>query len=101
MTLNELLEIVHQAYPDELTRECWNPVLQRACGGGGDTLAEFIVREIVETYDSDSSTGAQLAEAIRVLNRAIGDLGGVARALEVRSALIAIREPTNAHAQGN
>lgn len=84
MTLNELLEIIHRAYPDELTRECWNEARQRACGGAGDTLAEFIVREIADTYDAEATDEAQLDEALRVMRRACTDVTGVIEALEKR-----------------
>ena len=84
MTLNELLEIVHRAYPDEQTRECWNPETQRPCGGAGDTLAEFIVREIVDGYDAAATDRAQIADALLAMHRAQGELGAVAKALERR-----------------
>ena len=84
MTLNELLEIVHRAYPDELTRECWNQETQRACGGAGDTLAEFIVREIADTYDAKATDRAQVADALLAMHRAQSELDAVAKALERR-----------------
>ena len=82
MKLDELLEIVHRAYPDGLTRACWNKARQRACGGAGDTLAEFIVREIADVYDASASDEDQLGEALRVVRRACAELAGVAAALE-------------------
>ena len=84
MTLNELLEIIHRAYPDELTRECWNEARQRACGGAGDTLAEFIVREIADSFDAKSTDRAQVADALLAMHRAQGELAAVAKALERR-----------------
>ena len=84
MTLNELLEIVHKAYPDEQTRECWNPKTQRPCGGAGDTLAEFIVRDIAEGFDAKATDRAQVADALLAMHRAQGELGAVAKALERR-----------------
>ena len=92
MKLNELLEIVHRAYPDELTRKCWNREMQRPCGGAGDTLAEFIVREIADTYDAEASDEAQLDEALRVMRRACTEVIGVIDALEERK---------NAHAKAS
>ena len=44
---------------------------------GGDTLAEFIVRELCDTFDAKASTGEQVTEAVRVLNRAKEDLAAV------------------------
>ena len=84
MKLNELLEIVHRAYPDEQTRECWNPKTQGPCGGGGDTLAEFIVREIADGFDAKATDRAQVADALLAMHRAQGELGAVAKALERR-----------------
>ena len=84
MKLNELLEIVHRAYPDEQTRECWNKKTQRPCGGAGDTLAEFIVREIADGFDAKATDRAQVADALLAMHRAQGELGAVAKALERR-----------------
>jgi len=84
MKLNELLEIVHRAYPDEQTRGCWNPETQRTCGGSGDTLAEFIVREIADGFDAKATDRAQVADALLAMHRAQGELGAVAKALERR-----------------
>ena len=55
MTLNELMQKVIDAYPDpDIIAAYWN----RGTGkmnkkASGDTLAEFIVREISETFDPD------------------------------------------------
>ena len=84
MKLTELLEIVHRAYPDEQSREFWNEKTQRPCGGAGDTLAEFIVREIADTYDAEATDRAQVADALLAMHRAQGELGAVAKALERR-----------------
>lgn len=84
MTLNELLEIVHRAYPDEQTRACWNPKTQQPCGGTGDTLAEFIVREIADGYAAAATDRAQIADALLAMHRAQGELDSVAKALERR-----------------
>ncbi len=82
MTLIELLDIVHHAYPDGATRECWDAERGRACSGSGDTLAEFIVREIADTYDASFSDEEQLAETVRVMERACGEIGDVIEALQ-------------------
>jgi hypothetical protein len=41
---------------------------------GGDTLAEFIVSELRETFVRNSPSKQQVAVAVRVLERAMGDL---------------------------
>lgn len=84
MKLNELLEIVHRAYPDEHTRRCWDAKKRKVRTGAGDTLAEFIVREIVDTYDAAATDRAQIADAVLAMNKAQGDLDAVAKALERR-----------------
>ena len=76
MTLNELLEIVHRAYPDEQTRLCWNARKQKVRTGTGDTLAEFIVREIADTFDPNVPTEKQLDEALSAMRWARNRAGG-------------------------
>ena len=82
MKLNALLEIVHRAYPDETTRECWDSRKQRARSGSGDTLAEFIVREIAETFDRTASDEGQLDAALSSMRWACTELTAVIEALE-------------------
>ncbi len=92
MKLNAIMEIIHSAYPDAMTRNYWDPVQRRPAPGSGDTLAEFIVKEIADTYDAKASHSEQLAEAIRVLERARSDIGNVVSALhQVQS----LPEPEN------
>lgn len=81
MTLDDILELVHANYPDECTRSCWDKNTQRPIQGAGDTLAEFVVAEIVETYDASASTEDQLREASRVMDRAAKTLSALAHAL--------------------
>ena len=82
MTLNELLEIVHRAYPDEQTRLCWNAKKQKVLTGAGDTLAEFVVGEIADTFNPNVSTEKQLDEALSAMRWAAIELGAVITALE-------------------
>lgn len=84
MDLNDLMEIVHRAYPDEHTRHCWDAKKRKVRTGAGDSLAEFIVREIVDTYDAAASDRAQIADAVLAINKAQCDLDAVAKALERR-----------------
>ncbi len=82
MKLNAIMDIIHSAYPEATTRNYWDPVQRRPAPGIGDTLAEFIVKEVADTYDPQASHRAQLTEAVRVLERARHDLGGVVTALQ-------------------
>ena len=92
MKLNELLEIAHRAYPEEHTRRCWDAKKQKVRTGAGDTLAEFIVREIVDTYEIDAPEENQLDAAFCAMRRACTELTGVIEALEERK---------DAHAPGS
>ena len=80
MELNAILEIVHEAYPD--TRGCWDAKKQKTRTGRGDTLAEFIVREIADTFEADASEKSQLDEALCAMRRASTELTAVIEALE-------------------
>lgn len=92
MKLNALLEIVHRAYPEEHTRQCWDAKRQQARGDQGDTLAEFIVREIADTFDPDAPAEKQIDEALSAMRWACTELDAVIRALE---------EHRHAHAPGD
>jgi hypothetical protein len=82
MKLDELLEIVHQAYPDELTRVCWDSQKRCVRMGMGDTLAEFIVREILDTFEPDAPDAKQIGAALDAMRWAAIELGAVISALE-------------------
>lgn len=82
MKLNAIMDIVHSAYPDAMTRNYWDPVQRRPAPGMGDTLAEFIINEIADTYDGEADHSIQITEAIRVLERGCSDLRSVITALE-------------------
>ena len=84
MKLNELLEIVHRAYPSEDTRRCWDAKKQKVRTGAGDTLAEFIVREIADTFETDAPEENQFDAALCAMRRACAELTGVIEALEER-----------------
>jgi hypothetical protein len=53
---------------------------------GGDTLAEFIARELADTYDPEASDGEQIATAVKAMQSAADDLQAVAMALSGLSA---------------
>jgi len=85
MFLNDLIRIVDKAYPEEQIRQNWNftdecPAEKQT----GDTLAEFIVREIADTFDPDAEDREQMAGALRVIHMAMDDLEKVANALNRR-----------------
>ena len=91
MKLNELLEVVHESYPEEHTRLCWDPVKQRVRKNSGDTLAQFIIAEIADTFDPSASDVKQLGDALDAMRWAAIELGSVISALDKRK---------DAHAKG-
>ena len=82
MTIKELLEIVDSSYPNGDTREHHDEdgnVLHDV--QAGDTLAEFVVSELVETFDPDWLEADQIDHAMNKLLRAQEDLQCVIDAL--------------------
>jgi hypothetical protein len=75
MKLERIISIANRVYPDGLVKQAFTtkkPV--------GDGLAEFIARELADTYDEKASSLEQLEEACRVMSRAYTELGDVTRA---------------------
>lgn len=82
MKINELMKLVGDHYDDRGTDAFWDYKNERIdCDGTGDTLAEFIVREIYETFEPANSTDDQLEEAIRVMQCARNQLNDVVSGL--------------------
>lgn len=77
MTRKAILGIVNRAYPDDCVAQ---EIRER--GSAGDTLAQFIVVEITETYDKRAGTREQLREASRVMLAARDQLDAVVEALD-------------------
>ena len=77
MKLSELIHKAAAGYPDARLLAYWDGRQAVSNPAGGDTLAEFIVRELCDTFDAKASTGEQVTEAVRVLNRAKEDLVAV------------------------
>lgn len=82
LSLVELLNIANEAYDDGYLAEYFDPDTGASRAGSGDTLAEFIVREIRDTFDSNATRSTQLEEARRVLMNAIDDLESVIERLQ-------------------
>lgn len=75
MTLEKLIAIADEAYPDGLVGAAAEDMEV------GDTLAEFIVRELRDSFDPKLTSADQLAEAVRVMNTATQELESVEAAL--------------------
>jgi hypothetical protein len=82
LSLVELLKIANEAYEDGYLAEYFDPDTGAARAGSGDTLAEFIVREIRDTFDLNATRSEQLEEARRVLLNAVDDLENVIEQLQ-------------------
>jgi len=84
ISLRELVRIAAAAYNiDDGNESSWYEVIDSngrlvARGKLGDTLAEFIIIELAETYDSKARREDQLKEAERCMNTAIMQLDRVA-----------------------
>ncbi len=82
MKLLQLLNAANQGYPDGDLAEYYDPKTGKRKSGSGDTLAQFIVLELIDTFDSKSSDDSQIGIATQILERARTDLLGVIQALE-------------------
>jgi hypothetical protein len=74
MKLLELLERANQGYPDQYLCEYYDRKTGKRKRGSGDTLAEFIVVELSETFDPERDDGEQIAVAVHALENAMNDL---------------------------
>ena len=83
LSLIEVLNIASKGYPDEYLLVYYDETTGKFNeDGSGDTLAEFIVREISDSFDPDLPKTQQLQEVTRVLRKAIGDLESVIKSVE-------------------
>src|SRR5713226_8606995 len=83
LTLVEVLNIASSGYMDDFLKEYYREEtgeINRA--GSGNTLAEFIVLEIRDTFDATLPKSDQLTEVGRVLRRAIACIQSVVDAVE-------------------
>ncbi len=83
MSIKEILDLANSGYPDGFLATMYDGEGKETTEADkqGDTLALFIVRELIETYDADAGNEEQLATARRTLERAVGDLQGVIETL--------------------
>lgn len=77
MKLSQLIKIASDAYPDDLIGR-YHKAPKRDFG---DTLAQFLARELKDTFDPDASDEEQLREGVRALTSSIRELSGVRDAL--------------------
>lgn len=77
LSVSELLNAANKHYDERYLAEYFEQATGAAKAGAGDGLAEFIVRELRETFDEHSTRQAQVASAIRVLQNANKDIQNV------------------------
>ena len=82
MRLVQLLNKANEGYDDHFLSEYFHPKTGKFNRKAeGDGLARFIVIEISETFDAESTDLQQVDEAIRVMEQARDDIRGVLRVL--------------------
>ena len=81
MKLVDLMKRANAGYPDGYLGQYFQYKTGEPVEGSGDTLAEFIVRELAETFEPDASDEDQIDRAVEVLEKATSDLASVMAAL--------------------
>lgn len=83
--INLVIATIAGVYPDSYVNKYWD---YRNCtfnpDGSGDTLAEFIVREVMDTFDANEKLESNILNVIEALERARDDLHHVITALDRR-----------------
>ena len=83
LTLDEIIQIANEVYPDGLIGQAYNQIRHsKKRPNVGDGLAEFIVRELKETFDPKAPRLNQLTEAARVMSTARSELETVEAAFQ-------------------
>lgn len=80
MTIEKLIEIADDAYPDGLIKLYF----EDPDGGYGDTLAGFIAEELKETFNDELTDHEQIRDAVKVLIKAVTQISYVIGALSSR-----------------
>lgn len=78
-TLKELLDLANEAYDDGYLSNYYTKEGKLKKNGSGDTLAKFIVIELIETFDTKKDKKTQLytaMQAVRVAKEQLWDLEG-------------------------
>lgn len=85
MKLNQLICKAASVYPDGFVLEYWDMKKERPKKNpeGGDTLAQFIARELADTYDSEADDRVQVETAVQVMQAAISNITAVIDALRL------------------
>ena len=82
-TIQAIIDIANTSYPDSKVIQNFNPRTGQATASHhGDGLANFIVRELCDTFDPRQSKRYQLEEARRVMASARAELESVESCFE-------------------
>jgi hypothetical protein len=81
MKLAELITAASKFYPDNYLLHYFDVDNERILAGQGDTLALFIVQELVDTFDPDADDDSQINEAIVRVDAAVRELQAVSHGL--------------------
>jgi hypothetical protein len=74
LTLADLLNVANKHYGESYLSRYFDGATGRFKRGSGDTLAQFIVHELGESFDSEHRREHQIAAAVQALERAKKDL---------------------------
>lgn len=74
LTLMDILNAANEHYDESYLSAYFDVTNGGRRAGSGDTLAEFIVCELRESFDEKSSRERQVAAAVRMLERAKADI---------------------------
>lgn len=74
LALVELLNAANRHYDDAYLSEYFDQVTGKAKEGSGDGLAEFVVRELRETFDEGSACKDQIGRALAAMQHAASDI---------------------------
>lgn len=78
----DLLNAANEHYDGSYLSVYFDATTGEPVAGSGDTLAEFIVSELCETFEKKSSRERQGATAVRVLDRAKDSIQNAIAGLE-------------------
>jgi hypothetical protein len=74
LKLADILNAANKHYDEGYLRVFFNKMANEQSASSGDTLAKFIVCELRETFNGESSRKPQIATAVRALERAKKDI---------------------------
>jgi len=90
MNIVDLIAIANEAYPDDMIAYSFNPTTGKAIKNRGDSLAYFIVQELIETFDEDFPTSIQLVRVIQAIHNAMQELTSVENRIQYALSMLDI-----------